>query len=51
MLGEKKFERRIRKAAKLLSQGIKEKAPKKIKAVKKIADSKKADTPEAVVEN
>ena len=51
ILGEKKFESRIKKAAKLLSEGIKEKAPKKIKAVKKKAGSKKADTPEAVVEN
>lgn len=51
ILGEKKFESRIKKAAKLLSEGIKEKAPKKIKEVKKKAVSKKADTPEAVVEN
>ena len=33
-LGEKKFEKRIRKAAKLLTQGIKSKSPQK-KAVKK----------------
>jgi len=51
ILGEKKFESRIKKAAKLLSAGIKEKAPKKTKEVKKKAISKKAETPEAVVEN
>jgi len=51
ILGEKKFERRVKKAAKLLSEGIKEKAPKKVKEVKKKAASKKAETPEAIVEN
>ncbi len=34
LLGEKKFENRVKKAAKLLSQGIKEKAAKKNKASK-----------------
>ena len=51
ILGEKKFERRIKKAARLLSEGIKEKAPEKIKEVKKKASSKKTGTPEAIVEN
>lgn len=45
ILGEKKFESRIRKAAKLLSEGIKEKAPKEIKPEKKKV-KKKAGTPE-----
>ena len=34
LLGEKKFDNRVKKAAKLLSEGIKEKAPKKIKQEK-----------------
>lgn len=51
ILGEKKFDSRIKKAAKLLSEGIKEKAPKKVKEVKKKAGSKKAESPEAAVEN
>jgi len=51
ILGEKKFERRIKKAAKLLSEGIKEKAPKKVKEVKKKANSQKAEIPDTVVEN
>ena len=51
ILGEKKFDSRIKKAAKLLSAGIKEKAPKKVKEIKKKALSKKAATPETIVEN
>ena len=50
ILGEKKFDRRIKKAAKILSEGIKEKAPKKVKEIKKKAGSKKAETPETAVE-
>ncbi len=41
ILGEKKFGSRVKKAAKLLSEGIKEKAPKKIKPGKKKAGKKK----------
>ena len=43
MLGDKKFEIRIRKAAKLLSEGIKDKASKKIKQAKKKPGKKKAE--------
>ena len=51
LLGEKKFESRVKKAAKLLSEGIKDKAAKKSKEVKKKAAKKKVETPEAVTEN
>lgn len=50
ILGEKKFEARIRKAAKLLSEGIKEKAPKKFKPAKKKVTKKKQGTSEAAAE-
>ena len=50
LIGEKKFESRIRKAAKLLSDGIKEKAPEKIKEVKKKVSKKKTEAPEPVIE-
>ena len=50
LVGEKKFESRIRKAAKLLSDGIKEKAHKKIKEVKKKVSKKKTEAPEPVIE-
>ena len=50
ILGEKKFDSRIRKAAKLLSQGIKEKAPKKIKPEKKKVTKKKTETSAAAAE-
>ncbi len=43
LLGDKKFEIRIRKAAKLLSEGIKDKASKKIKQAKKKPAKKKAE--------
>ena len=43
LLGDKKFEIRIRKAAKLLSVGIKDKASKKIKPPKKKPGKKKAE--------
>ncbi len=51
LLGEKKFESRVKKAAKLLSEGIKDKASKKIKIVKKKATKEKVETPEAVAAN
>jgi hypothetical protein len=45
-LGQKEFESRLKKAAKLLTEGIKAKAPKKTKEVKKVkikqADKEKA---------
>lgn len=50
LVGEKKFESRIKKAAKLLSNGIKEKAAKKIKPEKKKAGKKKPEAPEPTVE-
>ena len=50
ILGDKKFERRITKAAKLLSEGIKEKAAKKIKVEKKKVIKKKTETSEPAVE-
>lgn len=40
-LGEKKFEKRIRKAAKILVHGIKEEAPKMPSVTKKVAGIKK----------
>lgn len=43
ILGDKKFEIRIRKAAKLLSVGIKDKASKKTKQAKKKTGKKKAE--------
>lgn len=43
LLGDKKFEIRIRKAAKLLSEGIKDKASIKIKRAEKIQGKKKAE--------
>ena len=51
LLGEKKFESRVKKAAKLLSAGIKDKAAKKSKEVKKKAAKTKVETPKAVAEN
>jgi len=50
LIGEKKFESRIRKAAKLLSDGIKEKAPEKIKEIKKKVSKKKPEASEPVIE-
>ncbi|MGZ8559358.1 MAG: hypothetical protein ACXWWC_13530 [Chitinophagaceae bacterium] len=50
ILGEKKFESRIKKAAKLLSNGIKEKATRKIKEVKKKINKKEIETAETVME-
>ena len=50
ILGDKKFESRIKKAAKLLSEGIKEKAAKKIKVEKKKVSKKKAETSEPAAE-
>jgi hypothetical protein len=44
ILGDKKFESRIRKAAKLLSEGIKDKVSKKIKQEKKQPRKKKAES-------
>lgn len=41
-LGEKKFEKRIKKAAKLLIEGIKAKSPKKAPAKKSVVKSKAA---------
>jgi len=49
ILGEKKFENRIKKAARLLTNGIKEKAPKEIKQEKKKASKKKTETSEPVI--
>ncbi|MEP7373158.1 MAG: hypothetical protein ABI675_07170 [Chitinophagaceae bacterium] len=46
ILGDKKFESRIKKAAKLLSEGIKQKPSKKIKHEKKKVTKKKAVTSE-----
>ena len=43
ILGDKKFEIRIRKAAKLLSEGIKDKVSKKIKQAKRTPGKKKAE--------
>ncbi len=45
ILGKRKFETRIKKASKLLSEGIKEKTPKKTKEVKKKANKNKMDGP------
>ena len=50
LVGEKKFENRIKKAAKLLSDGIKEKTPKKVKPEKKKVSKKKTEIPEPVIE-
>ena len=50
LVGEKKFESRIKKAAKLLSDGIKEKATKKIKPEKKKVSKKKSEAPEPTIE-
>ncbi len=50
LVGEKKFESRIKKAAKLLSNGIKEKAPKKIKPEKKQVSKQKMEAPEPAIE-
>ena len=50
ILGEKKFENRIKKAAKLLSDGIKEKAPKKFKQQKKKVSKNKTESSEPVIE-
>ena len=50
IMGKKKFETRIKKAAKLLSKGIKEKVPKKIREVKKKVSKKKTETSEPVTE-
>ncbi|MFT3680529.1 MAG: hypothetical protein QM791_09675 [Ferruginibacter sp.] len=43
-LGEKKFEKRIKKAAKLLTEGIKDTSSKKKEAVKKKATKRKPVT-------
>ncbi len=48
ILGDKKFENRIKKAAKLLSDGIKEKVPEIIKEEKKKVNKKKNETAEPV---
>ena len=50
ILGEKKFEARIKKAAKLLSVGIKEKVPEIIKQEKKKVSKMKTETSEPVME-
>jgi len=50
LVGEKKFDNRIKKAAKLLSDGIKEKSPKKVKPEKKKVSKKKTEIPEPVIE-
>ncbi|MGZ5221182.1 MAG: hypothetical protein ACXWWD_12840 [Chitinophagaceae bacterium] len=50
LVGEKKFESRIKKAAKLLSDGIKEKATKKIKPEKKKVSKKESEAPEPAIE-
>lgn len=50
LVGEKKFDNRIKKAAKLLSDGIKEKTPKKVKPEKKKVSKKKTEIPEPVIE-
>ena len=50
ILGEKKFESRIKKAAKLLSDGVKEKAPEIIKEKKKKVSKKKTETSEPEIE-
>ena len=49
ILGDKKFESRIKKAAKLLSEGIKEKVPEIIKQEKKKVSKKKTEAPEPVI--
>lgn len=49
LVGEKKFEARIKKAAKLLSDGIKEKTPKKVKSEKKKVSKKKTGISEPVI--
>lgn len=49
ILGEKKFENRIKKAAKLLSDGIREKVPEIIKVEKKKVNKKKNETAEPVI--
>jgi hypothetical protein len=43
ILGDKKFESRIRKAASLLSEGVKDKVAKKVKQEKKKPVKKKAE--------
>jgi len=50
ILGEKKFRSRVKKAAKLLSEGIKEKTSKKIKEVKKNTSKKKTEDTEPTLE-
>lgn len=50
ILGDKKFEARIKKVAKLLSEGIKEKALKKVKPEKKKVSKKKAEISGPAVE-
>jgi hypothetical protein len=50
LVGEKKFETRVKKAAKLLSDGIKEKTPKKVKPGKKKASKKKTEIQAPVIE-
>ena len=50
LLGEKKFESRVNKAAKLLSGGIKQKTPKKIKPEKKKGSKRKTETAKPVIE-
>jgi hypothetical protein len=48
--GDKKFESRIKKAAKFLSKGINEKVPKKIKQEKKKVSKKKMEISEPAME-
>lgn len=50
ILGEKKFQNRIKKAAKLLSDGIKEKVPEKIKQEKRKLSKNKTELPQPVIE-
>ena len=50
ILGDKKFENRIKIAAKLLSEGIKGRVPKKNKEVKKKANKKEAEIAETATE-
>ena len=50
LIGEKKYESRIKKASKLLSNGIKEKSPKKVSPEKKKVSKKKTETSEPIIE-
>jgi len=51
ILGQKKFDSRIRKAAKLLSEGIKENATQKVKKDNKKTSKKKTDDTGPAEEN